>query len=235
MNEPMNIDLATRADMKAYRYWKENKMREPLLTGRVFLVPVEGGYYETYHEHADRAWRVLRRRAVDYVQGTYIKLSQKEMSDLCGLMREQGNLLQIAAEGDVNPPDLPDACPNPECTDKTNVRYGTFVADESKFFQPVLCASCGTEWNDVYARAGVEDVRIPEGKKKEKRYHRPSTRGELVDKLREGVACEIVDSNVSTTNLLIEGHLDPPRYTVRTSENKGWAVYERVEEEDNDD
>jgi len=56
-------------------------------------------------------------------------------------------------------------------------------------------------------------------------YARPKTRGELRDKLQEGIECEVVASNVSITNILLSGWMDFKTYKVRPSENEGWAVY----------
>jgi hypothetical protein len=58
-------------------------------------------------------------------------------------------------------------------------------------------------------------------------YVRPHTRGELVSKLRVGIPCEVVADNVSITQTLIDGWLDPPPYIVRPSENDGWMIFER--------
>lgn len=57
-------------------------------------------------------------------------------------------------------------------------------------------------------------------------YYRPTTRGELVAKLEEGVACEVVTHNVKTTKMLVDNWLTPPPYTIRPSENQGWTVFE---------
>lgn len=59
-------------------------------------------------------------------------------------------------------------------------------------------------------------------------YVRPATRGELRDMLREGIACEVVASNVETTSTLLRGWLEFGTFTVRPSENPGWAVFERT-------
>lgn len=58
-------------------------------------------------------------------------------------------------------------------------------------------------------------------------YYRPSTRGELRDKILEGVPCEIVGHVVESTNLMFRGWLQFHNFKVRASENPGWAVYER--------
>ena len=58
-------------------------------------------------------------------------------------------------------------------------------------------------------------------------YHRPKTRGELKDKLKEGVECEVVTTNASVTMHLL-AWLDlwnDEHYTIRQSENEGWSVF----------
>jgi len=55
-------------------------------------------------------------------------------------------------------------------------------------------------------------------------YLRPTTRGELVRAIRQGIPCEVVADNENTTRMLIDGWLSPPPYTTRPSENAGWVV-----------
>jgi len=59
-------------------------------------------------------------------------------------------------------------------------------------------------------------------------YFRPKTRGELVDKITEGVPCEVATSVVEFTNMCLAYWLglDSTSFTVRPSENEGWVVYE---------
>lgn len=64
-------------------------------------------------------------------------------------------------------------------------------------------------------------------------YHRPKTRGEMRNKLKEGVPCEIVISNalVSLSLLRSLDRLKDDGFvidscSVRESENKGYAVFE---------
>ena len=59
---------------------------------------------------------------------------------------------------------------------------------------------------------------------------RPKTRGELVDALRNGIECEVVATNEETTTMLITNWLNPPPFTTRPSENKGWVVYTLLNE-----
>jgi len=57
-------------------------------------------------------------------------------------------------------------------------------------------------------------------------YTRPKTRGELCDKLKQGVECEVVTSNVETSRILIDGWLGMEgKYGVRASERDGWSVF----------
>ncbi len=56
-------------------------------------------------------------------------------------------------------------------------------------------------------------------------YARPKTRGELRNLLAEGIACEVVSSNVSITSTLLRC-LDFNSFTVRPSENAGWSIFE---------
>ena len=63
-------------------------------------------------------------------------------------------------------------------------------------------------------------------KMNEANYFRPKTRGELKEKLRSGIPCEVVSSNVSITSLLLRGWLEFDGFTVRPSENEHWSVFE---------
>lgn len=58
-------------------------------------------------------------------------------------------------------------------------------------------------------------------------YHRPKTRGELRDKLKEGVLCEVVASNTSITSHMLAwmDFWENIDYSVRSSENNGWDVF----------
>ena len=58
-------------------------------------------------------------------------------------------------------------------------------------------------------------------------YSRPKTRGELLNLLKEGVACEVVSYTASMTAILLKGWLEFSSFTVRPSENIGWSVFER--------
>ena len=57
--------------------------------------------------------------------------------------------------------------------------------------------------------------------------HRPSTRGELVNKLRKGIKCEVVSSNVEFTSICLDGWLNfQGKYKVYPSNNNGYTVFE---------
>ena len=63
------------------------------------------------------------------------------------------------------------------------------------------------------------------------KYHRPKTRGELRDKIKEGVECEVVGDNTGTTVSLLnildfEWGVD---YDIKFSENAGWAVFYKID------
>lgn len=58
-------------------------------------------------------------------------------------------------------------------------------------------------------------------------YCRPKTRGELRDKLKEGVSCEVVASNAGITVAMLSwlNYWMTEDYRVRKSENDGWALF----------
>jgi len=62
--------------------------------------------------------------------------------------------------------------------------------------------------------------------KKSNTYFRPKTRGELRDKLKNGVVCEVVAHNAGFTKLMLNGWLEFKDFTIRLSENIGWSVFE---------
>jgi len=57
-------------------------------------------------------------------------------------------------------------------------------------------------------------------------YARPTTRGELLEKLKAGTACEVATSVAAMTGIMLSGWLGFDKYTIRPSENKGWSVFE---------
>jgi hypothetical protein len=58
-----------------------------------------------------------------------------------------------------------------------------------------------------------------------KRYCRPKTRGELRDKLAQGVTCEVVGDNALITSVLLKGWLRFDKFDVKRSKNSGWALF----------
>jgi len=62
-----------------------------------------------------------------------------------------------------------------------------------------------------------------------KTIYRPKTRGELLDKLKAGIPCEVLSSNVEFTNICLDGWLKfENQYATRPSENPCWTIYESV-------
>jgi len=55
--------------------------------------------------------------------------------------------------------------------------------------------------------------------------HRPKTRGELRDKLREGTECEIPMDNALFTSNLLKGWLEFHDFSIELSPNEGWAIF----------
>jgi hypothetical protein len=56
---------------------------------------------------------------------------------------------------------------------------------------------------------------------------RPHTRGELCQRLREGVACEVVSAVAEMTAIMLRGWLCFDAFSVRASPyNDGWSVFE---------
>lgn len=63
-------------------------------------------------------------------------------------------------------------------------------------------------------------------------YARPKTRGELSDKLKAGIECEVVDSGTEMTQAMLDGWLGcSGTYRIRRSENDGYLIYFPIEEE----
>jgi len=57
-------------------------------------------------------------------------------------------------------------------------------------------------------------------------WARPGTRGELRDKLRNGVTCEIAAHVTEMTVTMLRGWLRFDAFTVRPSDNAGWMIFE---------
>lgn len=58
---------------------------------------------------------------------------------------------------------------------------------------------------------------------------RPQTRGELLEKLQEGIKCEVVSTNEEITNICLDGWLKfQGKYKTYPSKNIGWVIYEAI-------
>lgn len=58
---------------------------------------------------------------------------------------------------------------------------------------------------------------------------RPKTRGELLNKLKQGIKCEVVASNEEITSICLDGWLKfAGKYKTYPSENVGWVIYEAL-------
>lgn len=59
---------------------------------------------------------------------------------------------------------------------------------------------------------------------------RPKTRGELYDKIKEGIKCEVVASNESFTSLALQTiaiiKKEGFKFKTSPSKNIGWVIYE---------
>uniref|UniRef100_A0A6M3K643 Uncharacterized protein n=1 Tax=viral metagenome TaxID=1070528 RepID=A0A6M3K643_9ZZZZ len=59
-------------------------------------------------------------------------------------------------------------------------------------------------------------------------YTRPLTRGELRDKLKSGVPCEVASHVAEMTAIVLEGWFEYSDFSVRKSENFGWTIFEPI-------
>jgi hypothetical protein len=60
-------------------------------------------------------------------------------------------------------------------------------------------------------------------------FFRPKTRGELLDKLKQKIKCEVVASNEKITSICLDGWLKfAGKYKTYPSPNLGWVIYESV-------
>lgn len=58
---------------------------------------------------------------------------------------------------------------------------------------------------------------------------RPKTRGELLDKLKQGIKCEVVASNEQITSIFLDGWLNfEGKYKTYPSTNIDWVIYEAL-------
>jgi len=60
---------------------------------------------------------------------------------------------------------------------------------------------------------------------------RPKTRGELYDKIKEGIKCEVVASNESFTSLALQTiaiiKKEGIKFKTSPSKNIGWVIFEK--------
>lgn len=57
------------------------------------------------------------------------------------------------------------------------------------------------------------------------RLVRPSTRGELARRLKNGERCEVAAHVAEMTSIMLRGWLDYENFTVTESPNRGWVIY----------
>jgi len=57
------------------------------------------------------------------------------------------------------------------------------------------------------------------------RLVRPSTRGELARRLKNGERCEVAAYVAEMTSIMLRGWLDCENFTVTESPNRGWVIY----------
>lgn len=57
-------------------------------------------------------------------------------------------------------------------------------------------------------------------------YARPATRGELKEKILDGIPCEVATIAVEMTIVMFHGWLKFTGFTTRPSENEGWTIFE---------
>jgi len=55
--------------------------------------------------------------------------------------------------------------------------------------------------------------------------YRPTTVGELKDKLEEGVSCEVAEHVSGSTYINLRGWLDYDDFTIDPSDNPGWVTF----------
>ena len=65
-------------------------------------------------------------------------------------------------------------------------------------------------------------------------YCRPKTRGELRDKLKEGIQCEVASHTAEITSILVQGWLEFNNFSVRPSKNRGWSLFTPTERTPNE-
>lgn len=57
---------------------------------------------------------------------------------------------------------------------------------------------------------------------------RPKTRGELVEKLKEGIECEVEASNEEITTICLKGWLNFHSFEVAFCRDKKWVIYKPI-------
>jgi hypothetical protein len=60
----------------------------------------------------------------------------------------------------------------------------------------------------------------------DKTYPRPTTRGELAEKLNTGIDCEVASYVAEMTYNMLAGWLNCKHMSTRPSENAGWTIFE---------
>ncbi len=58
-----------------------------------------------------------------------------------------------------------------------------------------------------------------------KEYCRPKTRGELRDKLKDGITCEVAEYVAESTAILLDGWLNFDDFSINNSDNQGWVLF----------
>lgn len=57
------------------------------------------------------------------------------------------------------------------------------------------------------------------------RFVRPSTRGELAQRLKAGESCEVAGYVAEMTSIMLRGWLGVENFTITESVNPGWVIY----------
>lgn len=62
-------------------------------------------------------------------------------------------------------------------------------------------------------------------------FFRPKTRGELLSALKNGIKCEVVESENEITTICLNGWLRFEDFKLYKSPNFGWTIYEPIKRE----
>lgn len=73
--------------------------------------------------------------------------------------------------------------------------------------------------------AAETDQTATDGPRYDQRLVRPSTRGELRDRLKAGETCEVAAHVAEMTAIVLTGWLQFDQFNVDPSENKGWVLF----------